>query len=71
MYESDTYRAILEEGALQYARDVVLRFGQKKFGPASQDIVAAVNSIEDLERLVRLEEGIFHVSSWQELLRIP
>ena len=71
MYESDTYLAILDEGALKYAREVVLRLGQKKFGPANDDVVASVNSIEDLGRLGRLIEGYTDVSSWQDLLRLP
>ena len=56
MHESDTYLAILEEGALNHARKMVLRVGQKKFGPASDDVVTAVKGIEDLERLDRLQE---------------
>ncbi len=71
MYESDTYLAILDEGALKHARDVVLRLGQKKFGPASDDIVTTVKGIEDQERLDQIQERILDVSSWQELLRLP
>jgi hypothetical protein len=71
MHESDTYLAILDEGEIKHARDVVLRLGQKKFGPASDDVVTAVMGIEELQRLQRLEERILDVSSWQELLQIP
>ena len=71
MHESDTYLAILDEGALKHTRQLVLRVGQKKFGPASDDVVTAVNGIEDLERLDRLQERILDVSSWQELLQLP
>jgi hypothetical protein len=71
MHESDTHLAILDEGRLDQARKVVLRLGQKKFGPASDDVVTAVNGIEDLERLDRLIEGYTEVASWQELLHTP
>lgn len=71
MYESDTYLAILDEGALKHARNMVLRLGQKKFGPASDDMVTAVKGIEDQEQLDRLQERILDVSSWQDLLRLP
>ena len=36
MHESSTYLAILDEGAIKHAREVVLRLGQKKFGPARE-----------------------------------
>jgi len=71
MHESETYLAILDEGEIKHARDVVLRLGQKKFGSASDDVVTAVKGIEELQRLQRLEERILEVSSWQELLQVP
>lgn len=71
MLESDTYRAILEEGAIKHAREIVLRLGQKKFGPPNDDVVTAIKGIENLERLERLIEGYTEVSSWQELLQLP
>jgi Domain of unknown function (DUF4351) len=71
MYESDTFLAILDEGELKHARKMVLRVGQKKFGPTSDAVVTAVNGIQDLERLERLQERILDVTSWQELLQLP
>ncbi len=71
MEESSTYLAILDEGELKHARKMVLRIGEKKFGPANDDVVTAVKGIEDLERLDRLQERILDVSSWQELLQVP
>jgi hypothetical protein len=70
MHESDTYQAILDEGALAHARRSVLRLGRKKFGAASDDVFTAVQGIEDLERLERLQEAIFDVASWQQLLSV-
>jgi hypothetical protein len=71
MHESDTYLAILDEGALQQTRKLVLRQGQKKFGPPPDAVVTAVKGIAELERLERLHERILDVSSWQELLQLP
>ena len=71
MRESSTYQGILEEGALNQARKMVLQLGQKHFGPASADVVTAVQGIDDLERLERFHNGCSEVSSWQELLQLP
>jgi hypothetical protein len=71
MEESSTYLAILDEGRLDHARNVVLRLGQKKFGPAGDDVVTAVKGIDDLDRLDRLIEGYTKASSWHELLQMP
>jgi len=71
MQESDTYLAILDEGRLDEVRKLVLQLGQRKFGPASDDVVTAVKGIEDLERLERLHARLLDVSSWQELLQVP
>ncbi len=71
MHESDTYLAILDEGAIKEVRKLVLRLGQKRFGPPSEDVVTAVNGIEDLARLERMHEGILDVSNWQEFLQMP
>jgi len=70
MQESDTFQAILDEGALKHTRELVLRWGQKKFGPAPDEVLTAVQGIENLERLDRLLEGYTDVSSWQELLQL-
>ena len=71
MQESDTYLAILDEGVLQSAAQMVLRLGEKKFGPAPDDVVTAVKGIEDLARLEILQERILDVTSWHELLQLP
>jgi hypothetical protein len=71
MEESDTYLAILDEGALKHTRKLLLRWGQEQFGPPPDEVVTTLTGIEDLERLERLLKSYTTVSSWQELLRLP
>jgi hypothetical protein len=71
MHESDTYLAILDEGRLDHAREMVLRLGRKKFGAPPDHVVTAVKGIDDRERLDHLQEGILDVSGWEELLQLP
>lgn len=71
MHDSDTYLAILDEGALKQMRKVVLRLGQRRLGSASEDVVTAIMGIDDLERLNRLLDKTLEVSNWQELLELP
>ena len=75
MHESSTYQAILdegrEEGALRAARAMLLRIGRAKFRIAGPEIEAAVQSINDLDRLERLSERLLTASGWEELLATP
>lgn len=71
MLESDTYLAILEEGAVRETRKLIFLVGQEKFGPPSDDVLTAVHGIEDLQRLERIFMAHLEVSSWQELLQVP
>jgi hypothetical protein len=68
MEESTTYQAIVRKGRLAEARHMLLRLGGKRFGPADEATTAALNAIEDVQRLEELCERILEVSSWQELL---
>src|SRR5262249_52532226 len=54
MKESTTYQAILEEGALQDAREMLLRLGQKRFQATPAAVKRSVAVITDLERLREL-----------------
>jgi hypothetical protein len=71
MRESSAYQVILEEGAVGEAQRVILRFGQRQFGSASDAITATLKSITDLERLHRMEDQLPIVSNWDELLATP
>jgi hypothetical protein len=68
MEESTTYQAILRKGRLAEARQILLRLGRKQFGPVAEATTAALNAIEDVQRLEELSERVLEVSSWQELL---
>jgi hypothetical protein len=45
MRESTTYQAILDEGREEQMRKTLFRQGQKKFGPPSEPVTAALNAI--------------------------
>jgi predicted transposase YdaD len=68
MKESVTYQAIVEEGHLLGVRQVLLRQGQKLFGPIDDATEKALNAIDDVRKLDKLSERILEVDSWQELL---
>jgi hypothetical protein len=69
MEESTTYQAIARITRLAELQHILLRLGGKRFGPADEATAAALNAIEDVQKLEELCERILDVSSWQELLR--
>lgn len=68
MEESATYQAIIRKGRLSEARRFLFRLAEKRFGAADEDTAAALNAIEDVQKLEELGERILDVGSWQELL---
>ncbi len=84
MEESVTYQAIvakgleqgleqgLERGAIDEARKLLLRLGQKRFGAtAPARARKAAEAIGDLERLEELNEAVMTAPSWEALLGLP
>jgi hypothetical protein len=71
MHESSAYELILEEGAIKEAQRILLRQGQQRLGPPSEDTVSALKATQDLDRLDRLVDAVLSVASWQELLATP
>jgi hypothetical protein len=71
--QTPLWRAIEKHGAdaarLEHARASVLGVGRKKFGPAPNDVEAAINSIDDVARLDALRDRVIEVRGWQELLK--
>jgi predicted transposase YdaD len=68
MKESTTYQAILREGRVEEALAILLRLGNRRFGPPSDEARAALEAITDIERLEALTERVLDVESWDELL---
>lgn len=76
MKESTTYQAILNEGmreglaegAVSEARKLLLRLGSKQLGRPSARTQAALDKINDLNRLETLIERIGTAESWHRLL---
>jgi predicted transposase YdaD len=76
MRESSGYQLILDEGreegraqgALREAKKLLLRLGRCKLGPPEPATEAAVQAIDDLDRLERMGERLFAVTTWQDLL---
>jgi hypothetical protein len=52
------------------SRTLLLKQGGKKFGPADAGTEAAVNAIDDLDRLDRLAVALLDVTTWAELLAV-
>ena len=71
MRESVTYQAIVEEGKIEARQVVLLRLGERRFGPPGPDARAALNCISDLNRLDRLIDQLLDASNWDELLATP
>jgi hypothetical protein len=68
MEESDTYMAIIDTGREREARRIILRQGEKRFGPPSEEVRTRVQAIADIERLEQLLDAILTATSWSDLL---
>jgi predicted transposase YdaD len=68
MKESVTYQATVEEGRILELHRILLRLGHIRFGKPDASVKAALEGIEDLQRLEKLSERLLHVSTWEELL---
>jgi hypothetical protein len=71
MEESTTYQLIMRQGAARYARSVISRQGRKRFGPPDTAAEAAVQAVEDLDRLDRMIERLPEATGWPDLLETP
>lgn len=81
MRESTTYQAILREGRqegviegrIEGERRLLLRLGTKQFGPPDAATVAAIEGIQDPNRIEAIGDRILDadVHGWDDLLREP
>jgi len=69
--ESEAYQAILDEGRVENAQQMLLRQGRKKFGEPEEATREALLGINDRSRLEELSERLSEVNTWQELLGTP
>jgi hypothetical protein len=58
----------LQRGEIKEARKLLFRLGRKRFGRLDKGTRAAIEAIDDLERLERLSERLLTASSWADLL---
>jgi predicted transposase YdaD len=68
MHESTTYQYILEEGAINEARKLLLRQGRKRFGDPTPAAEATLQAIADLDRLERMSDRLLEIDTWDALL---
>jgi hypothetical protein len=71
MRDSDTYRAILDEGKAKQAKKDILFLGTERFGAPDEAAAAKLAGIDDLERLDRIFRRGLKASNWQDLLDTP
>jgi hypothetical protein len=71
MRESDTYLAILDEGAEKEARKLIFQLGEEHAGPPDEATRTALLAITDLERLEAILSRLVRLRSWQEALKLP
>jgi hypothetical protein len=61
----------IEEGKAKGALRVLIKFGKKRLGEPAADVLTAMQSITDVDRLDRLGDHLDQVSNWEELLQVP
>lgn len=71
MEESTTYQAIIKKGRLAEARKFLLLIAEDKFGPPSEEVLAAINALDGAEQLEQLGRCVNKVTSWDALLATP
>jgi len=71
--EFSAYQAILRQGRLNGERQLLIHLASKRFGAPEAATVAAIEAIEDINRLESLGERILEpdLKGWDELLRTP
>lgn len=62
---------LLEWGQVEATRGVILRQGQRRFGPPTESVRAVILDEWDLHRLERLIDNLLDAASWQDLLATP
>ncbi len=75
MEESSTYQYVIEQGAERGRKaalqETLLDLATLRFGPPTPAITAALNSMEDPERLGRMRHRLLEAAGWDDLLATP
>ena len=58
----------LQEGAIQFARETLLRLGLLRFGAAPPEAAELVNAIDDRERLSALIDQTITATDWEQVV---
>ena len=58
----------LEKGKIAEARRILLRLAEVRFGPAGKSTRAAIEAIDELDRLEKMTDRILTAKSWRELI---
>ncbi len=66
--DSSFYQLMLKEGRIAEAKRLVIRQGRTRFGRLPRVIRAAIEAIDDLDRLEHLAERILTATSRDDLL---
>lgn len=68
--ELDGYKAILNEGAVEHTRELILKQGAQRLGEPTEKQKDKLDVIDDLERLDRIALKVLTATSWDALLRV-
>jgi len=68
---STTYQATIRKGEIREAQRILLRLGQKHFGPTSPETESKLFATLDRDRLERMILRHSRVATWHELLATP
>ena len=64
------YQLILDEGAVKFARQIILKQGRVQLGEPTDKQKNKRSAIEDVERLERIVLKVHSAKSWDSLLRV-
>ncbi|HLX64005.1 MAG TPA: hypothetical protein VKX17_22225 [Planctomycetota bacterium] len=67
MEQSVTYQAIVVNGEVKMAREILLSIGKRRLGPPTKLERDKINSIASPRTLKSLINRVMHVDSWQAL----
>jgi hypothetical protein len=71
MRESSTYQAILDEGKVDNAQEMIRDLGTDRFGKPRRNDLKLLRAITDIERLKRIHRRILSAADWADLLSTP